>query len=339
MKKINVVIIGIGHDHCHDVFSCITSKDSSFNLLGIVFDKNDNGNYLKWQNDYDKYPHFDIEQALSLDNLDAVFIETDDLELSKYALMFAKKGVPIHMDKPGGQDKDEFDELISTCKRNNSILHLGYMYRYNPAVIELLKIVKSGELGKIYTVEAQMNISHPVSKRQWMRNFKGGMMNFLGCHLIDLVTLILGKPDSVTSFNTKSQNDVGEDIAFAILKYGENISTVNASSVEIDGFSRRHLVVTAEKACIEICPMEKYIDGAFYSTVKYKAYEETSLIKPGEITYGPFDRYKNMLEEFASIIRKEISNPYSLEHEKLVHDVLLSACETYGKEIKLWKQL
>jgi hypothetical protein len=33
-----------------------------------------------------------------------------------------------------------------------------------------------------------------------------------------------------------------------------------------------------------------------------------------------------MFNEFASIVRGEIENPYSYEYEKKMHDILLKAC-------------
>ena len=206
------------------------------------------------------------------------------------------------------------------------------MYRYNPSIKKAKELVKAGALGEIYYIEAQMNITHPIAKRKWLKNFNGGMMNFLGCHLVDVIVSILGKPDSVTSFNTSTKEELGNDISLAILKYGDTMSTVNATAVEIHGFARRHIVVVGEKAVIEIAPTEKVIDGELYSTSIYKTYGDNPFIQDATITYGPYNRYTEMLEEFASLIRKEIANPYSYEYEKLLHRVLLACCQDYGKE-------
>lgn len=75
------------------------------------------------------------------------------------------------------------------------------MYRYNPFVKELLQKVKNGELGDIISVEAQMNCMHSVNTRQWLANFPGGMMFFLGCHLIDLILQIQGMPERIIALN------------------------------------------------------------------------------------------------------------------------------------------
>ena len=37
------------------------------------------------------------------------------------------------MEKPGGTDKNMFNELIDVMKKTGKVFHTGYMYRYNPA--------------------------------------------------------------------------------------------------------------------------------------------------------------------------------------------------------------
>ena len=72
------------------------------------------------------------EEILAIPDLDAVVIETSELNLAKYALMAAERGLAIQMDKPGGISGEEFDTLIDLVKQKNLVFHTGYMYRYNP---------------------------------------------------------------------------------------------------------------------------------------------------------------------------------------------------------------
>lgn len=335
MKTINVVIAGIGHDHAHDAFECI-ERNSFYNIIGLVIEKDNNGNYERYKKQYDSYKHYELDEIETINNLDAVIVECDDKYLTRYATKFASLGLPVHMDKPGSQNKEEFDNLIKICKDNNGILHLGYMYRYNPSIQKAIEICRSGAIGKIYSIETDMSGGLSLEKRKWLSSFKGGMMNYLGCHLIDVIVSLLGKPESVISYNTKSVPEVGEDQGLAILKYDNVLATVKTSGVEFDGFSRRHIVINAEKMTIDICPIEQISDKTnLISTSIYKAPVIIPNVPIGKEIYGPIDRYETMFEEFALIVRKEIKNPYTLEHEQLLHDVLLASCSEFGKEIKL----
>jgi len=337
-KKIDVVLVGIGHDHAHFIFTHLIEENSDYNLLGIYIEENTNGFYDMHKKEYEKFTILS-ENDLYTIKVDAAFIESDDRLLTKLAMIFAHRNIPIHMDKPGGQNKEEFDELIATCKKNNVPLHLGYMYRYNPLIKEAFRIARSGAFGKIYGVNAEMSIRHPESKKDWLNNFNGGMMNFLGCHLIDVIICLLGKPDSVIPYNYRTREDKGEDMGFAILRYGNSISTVNTNCVEIGGYQRRHITIVGENLTIDIAPTEIGVrDYILKSKAIFQCEKVLDGVPVGEVVTEEYDRYQEMIDEFTKIIRKEIAPVYTLEHEQLVHDVLLAACGEYGKEVKLWKQ-
>ena len=321
MKKIKVVQIGTGHDHSFAPINSLKKRDD-VDFLGYVRIKDDNKTF-------DGVKELDYDEVLTMSDIDAVFIETEDKYLTEYAYEFVKRGIAVQMDKPGAQDKKTFDALFDLAKEKNVPLHLGYMYRYNPAIIKAIEMVKNGELGKIYYVEAQMNCFHSDEKRRWLKDYKGGMMNFLGCHLVDLVIRLQGVPDEIIPLNSSSWQDFGEDIGFAVFKYGNNSSIIKSTGVEIGGFMRRQIVICGENATIEINPTEYYVENGkqnadMYITLKKDI--ENWAYRPEKISFKPYDRYDDMYDEFFKIIRGEINNPYSYEYEKTLHDVLLKAC-------------
>ena len=322
MKKLKVVQIGTGHDHSFAPINSLKKRDD-VDFLGYVRIKDDNKTF-------DGVKELDYAEVLAMSDIDAVFIETEDKYLTEYAYEFVKRGIAVQMDKPGGQDKKTFDTLFDLAEAKKVPLHLGYMYRYNPAIIKAIEMVKNGELGKIYYVEAQMNCIHTDEKRRWLKDYKGGMMNFLGCHLVDLVIRIQGVPDEIIPLNSSSGQDFGEDIGFAIFKYGSNSSIIKSTGVEAGGFMRRQIIICGEKGTIEINPTEYFCENGNTKTNMYISLMSERgrdwWFRPGKITFGPYDRYDEMYDEFFKIVRKEIENPYTYEHEKILHDILLKAC-------------
>jgi len=322
MKKLNVVQIGTGHDHS---FAPINSlkKRTDIKFLGYV-------RVERETKTFDDIPELSYNEVLSMCDLDAVFIETEDKYLTKYAYEFVKRGIAIQMDKPGGQDKKSFDTLFDLAKEKNVPIHLGYMYRYNPAIKKIIDMVKSGILGKIYYVEAQMNCIHTDEKRKWLKDYKGGMMNFLGCHLVDLLLQIQGVPDEIIPLNAASENEFGEDMAFAVFKYGDNVSFIKSTGVEIGGFMRRQVVVCGEKGTIELNPTEYFAANGNMGSNMYISFvtdkDKGWSFRPEKLTFEPYDRYDEMYDEFFKIVRGKKQNPYSYEYEKLLHDTLLKAC-------------
>lgn len=333
MRKIKIAQIGAGHDHAADAIETLKLQNDIYDLVGYAVVEGDESVYESCRKAYENVKRMTVEEILNYPELDAVCIETEDRRLTEYAIKAAEKGLHIQMDKPGSESDKDFDRLVDLVKEKNLVFHTGYMYRYNPAVIKLKEDIKAGKLGEIYSVEAQMNCIHAPEKRQWLGNYPGGMMYFLGCHLVDLVYSICGAPDEIIPLNTSIGTDRvdAEDFGMAVFKYKNGVSFVKSTAVEIGGFERRQIVVCGTKGTVEIKPIEWYSDGisgvvAPLTTGVREAFDKGWQTK-GEYHDTPaYGRYDAMFRAFAAYVRAEKKNPYSYEYERELHKLILKAC-------------
>ena len=324
MKKIKIAQIGALHDHAAGIFPCMANYPDVFEIAGYATPDGEKPDY---EYAYDGYKEITVDEIFNIPELEAVTIETGEHNLTKYAIEAAKRGLHVHMDKPGGINPDEFDELIKIVKEKNLVLSMGYMYRFNPAVLEAKRLVQSGELGEIYAVEAQMNCYHPTEKRQWLEKFSGGMMFFLGCHLTDLVLQFMGEPEKIIPMNKVVGNEgtTSEDYGFAAFEYKNGTSFVKTCATESGGYMRRQLVLCGTKGTIEIKPFEYPKEDGIYSDMRickstvWEAYGEDK-------TFGPIKRYDDMMLHFAKEIRGEAERTVSLEYERMLHKAVLKSC-------------
>lgn len=340
MKKIKVAQIGVGHDHAVCAISTLKRLNNIFDLIGFCIVPEDSENTCTFESNkhfFEGVKQMELNEILNYKGLDAVVIETEDRALTKYSLLAAEKGLNIQMDKPGGISDSDFDKLINTVKEygkgKNLVFHTGYMYRYNPAVLKLKEDIANGKLGEIISVEAQMNCAHPVEKRNWLGNYPGGMMYFLGCHMVDFVYSIMGEPEEIIPFNCASGKGgtTSEDFGMAVFKYKHGVSIAKSSAVEVGGFERRQLVVVGTKGTVELCPLEWIMDKnpTVFSpqvTKIREAYDEFWHKKADYSESVPHDRYEAMFKAFASYVNKQSENPYSYEYERKLHKLLLKAC-------------
>ena len=74
------------------------------------------------------------------------------------------------------------------------MVQMGYMYRYNPAVVLLRTFLQQGWLGEVFEVHTVMSKVINSASRRALAEYPGGIMFELGCHILDLVIGILGKP-------------------------------------------------------------------------------------------------------------------------------------------------
>ena len=328
MKKIKVAQIGTStNSHGNSIFSSFKKNSDIFEIAGYVLPENEREKFPERMGEFEGYKELTLKEILENPKIEAVSVETEEIYLTKYAILAANHKKHIHMEKPGGVSLSDFEKLIEIVKKNRTVFHTGYMYRYNPYIIELKEQIENGELGKIISIEAQMNCIHQKEVRQWLNNFPGGMMFFLGCHLVDLIFSIQGAPKNIVPFNKCSGIDgvESDDFAMAVFEYENGVSFVKASAVEIGGFERRQLVVSGTKKTVEIKPLEWYVDDGIVSSRCIR----NSKIWTDKTNFEEsvaYDRYDSMMRSFGQIIRKEKQNPWSYDYELELYKTVLKSC-------------
>ncbi len=332
MRKIRIAQIGTNtHSHAPWVFDSLKKQSDVFELVGYALPENERERLPDKVKYFDGYPEMSVDEIMNDPTIEAVAIETDEIYLTKYATIAAEHGKHIHMEKPGGTDLAAFERLIETVREKGTVFHTGYMYRYNPAVRDLLTKIKAGDLGEIVSVDAQMSCLQPEFVRHWLKTFPGGMLFFLGCHLVDLIMQIKGAPQNVLPLNVSTGLDgtQSEDIGFAVLQYPNAVCTAKTSAVDFGGYARRSLVVTGSKGCVELRPLEWYASdkGGSYLYTGQTAYMSASWGDNGVYEQSEsYDRYDNMMASFAAMVRGEKENPYTLDYELMLYKTLLQAC-------------
>jgi predicted dehydrogenase len=96
----------------------------------------------------------EIEDVFHSD-VDAVVIATPvrtHYRLAKEALLHGKH---VLVEKPLTASVAEAEELVALAERQQRILMVGHTFEYSPAVNELRKLIQSGDLGRIYRIEAE----------------------------------------------------------------------------------------------------------------------------------------------------------------------------------------
>lgn len=314
--------IGIGHNHGESKMLAVRKFPELFEVVGYA---EENEEWVKKRGNlkaYEGLKRMSVQEII--EKSDAILVECDVWELTKYAKMCVEAGKHIHMDKPAGGSLKEYKELLDMAKEKNLVVQLGYMYRYNPAVKKCFKAVKNGDLGEIYSVNAEMSTFHSAEYKKWLTNFKGGIMYILGSHLVDLIVYMLGEPQKITSFLKHTGLD-GVDFAdnnLAVLEYEKALARIYVSSVEVNGWGRRQLMVSGSKGTINIVPLENTLTMTYadtkISTNPYEDMKETVAISDVPKNC----RYDEMMQDFYDYIMGTKENPFTYEHDYLVQKVL-----------------
>jgi len=322
MKKIKIGQIGIGHNHGEAKMKAVRKFPELFEIVGYA---EENERWIEKRGElkgYEGLPRMSVEAVIA--KSDAILVESDVWDLTRYAQMCVDAGKHIHMDKPASGTLEEYKYLLDTAKEKNLVVQLGYMYRHNPAVLKCFEHIKNGDLGEIYSINAEMSTFHKPEYKKWLTNFGGGIMYILGSHLVDLIVYLLGEPKKISSFlkHTELDGIDFEDNNLAVLEYDKALARIFVSSVEVNGFGRRQFVVSGSKGTVNICPLERPIKMTYSDTQMVdRPWENVCLDVPIENVSGDC-RYDDMMQDFYAYIMGTKQNPFTYEHDYLVQKVL-----------------
>lgn len=330
-RKIRLLQYGVRHEHAPGKLETFKLMSDDFEIVAVVDDSaRANPTYHTFPINLDGVKVIPEKGALDLEGIDAVAVETANVDLQEIALECAKRGLAMHLEKPCGETLTEFKNIVEICRRGNVPLQMGYMFRGNPAIRALWGFVKKGYLGEIISVEADMNHDYGDDSYQcYVGTFKGGIMYNLGCHLVDAIVPILGGlPKSAKAVIGNAAGDSKECLnrTEALLEYENATVLLKACSRIPNGVMRRRLRVDGTKGAFELSPIERFDGKDLTAVLTLK--EDAGEYRKGEtlLNFGvQRDRYEIQLKELASIIRGDIPNVDYYDHDLLVHKISLMA--------------
>lgn len=329
MKKIRIAQIGTGHPHAAGIMKTVREMTDVFEMVGVWEPQSEFAGNLIKNPVYKNINEMDMDELLERTDVDAVCIETTENVSCQYAKIVLAKGIPVFMDKPGGENAAEFEETVSFAREKNIPFHMGYMYRHNPAVQKCIELCEKGELGKIFSVETDMSIN--VGGEE-IGKYPGGMIYFLGCHLIDIVFRLLGRPCAIEnmSFSTHIDGHDSLDAGVVLYKYDGAVAIAKTYANAVNGFCGRRLTVCGSKGSAELLPIESFTEKGLVSTslkVTLKKDNPSSCFDCSKTyKFAEFDRYEFMMKSFAEDILKIKNNEYSYDYEINLHKLILESC-------------
>ena len=320
-QKIRVGQIGVGHAHASKLAVYRASTD--YEVVGIVEPDDELRLRAQSQPAFRDVPWMTQEELLNSPGLQAVLVETRVRDLLPTAEACVAAGKHIHLDKPAGESLPQFERILNDAKKQQLLVQMGYMYRYNPAILLMREFLDRGWLGEVFEVHTVMSKVVDAASREALAIYRGGIMFELGCHILDLVIGILGAPSEVASFNlhSSSHDDTLLDNMLCVLKYPRTIATVKSSAQEVEGFARRHFVVCGTGGTFHIQPLDA-------PSARVALAQQRGDYRAGyqEVTFSKYNRYEADAADMAKIIRGEKESDFSYDHDLTVQRTLLKAC-------------
>lgn len=94
-------------------------------------------------------PFARLEEALGDSNIDAVVIATPAEQHYPMGMQALRAGKSVFVEKPLALDVDHGLAMASEATKHGSVLMVGHLLRYHPAIIKIQELIANGSLGRI----------------------------------------------------------------------------------------------------------------------------------------------------------------------------------------------
>ena len=262
-----------------------------------------------------------VAEVLSSE-VDAVVIEGHIHQNLDYAEQALNAGKHVLLEKPAGVDLQHLQRVQELSVEQGLALQMAYMWRYNPAMFEILRLVRSGTLGQVFQYRG-----HIPKPQEWhvslagvYGRYAGGVYFEMAGHLIDFMVTVLGEPTAVRSVLGKHYGTRTEvDNAVVVHECANGIGIVDTTAMQA-GMDRRVEVHgtagTAIHAPLGSNNINLYLDEA---DGEYDAGWQ-------EVEVEAIPDSPSLLHELAATIRGDKEPDYSLEHDMAVQRTLFTGC-------------
>jgi predicted dehydrogenase len=196
-------------------------------------------------------------------DIDAVYVITPNALHHDEVIRVAKAGKHAICEKPMAINAREGQEMVDACKKANVKLLVGYRMHFEPKTLEIIRMRKDGEFGKILFFDglSGFTIGDPTQWRLKKELAGGGAMMDIGIYSINGARYMIGEePIWVTAQETKTNKEkfkegVDETIEFQLGfpsgAVASCLSTYNMSNLD-------RFFLDAEKGFAELYPATGY---------------------------------------------------------------------------------
>ncbi|MBN1474029.1 MAG: Gfo/Idh/MocA family oxidoreductase [Syntrophaceae bacterium] len=242
MGKIRVAVIGVGY--MGQRHARIFSELENTTLAGVCDESEERGRNISSL--YNVAVYSDYRRLIG--NVDCISIATPTKSHYAIAKDFLRNGIHVLVEKIITSKEKEALELIRLAKKNNLVLQVGHVERYNPAVIKLCELVSKPRFIECHRVG-------PYPGRGTETNIVKEVM----IHDLDIILRLTGsKIKTIDAFGTKVLSETA-DIVNARINFSSGC-IVNITASRVSEKPLRKIRVFQPKSYISLDYFNQTID-------------------------------------------------------------------------------
>jgi len=261
--RLGVALVGLGY-YSTDLLAPALQQTKNCYLAGIVTGTPSKAE--QWKKKYnipDKniYSYQNFDRIANNPDIDVVYVVLPPSMHREYAVRAAKAGKHVWVEKPMAVTARECQDMIDECRKNKVTLAIGYRLQHEPNTQEYIKLLRSGQLGKVRMVSCSAGY-YDARTDHWKqkKEMGGGVMYDMGVYVLQGARLATGEePIAVTAQQYTTRPDVYknglDETSMAQLVFPSGARAAVQTSY---GMNMNYLTVTCEKGELRMEPYQGY---------------------------------------------------------------------------------
>ena len=195
---LKLAYLGVWHSHAVMHVREAAQRPDEFQIVGM-YEREEAVRQQKWLQWTKHIPdiqvYANIEEVL-FSEADAVIVEGRIHQNLDYAERALQAGKHVLLEKPAGVDLARLEQLQAMAEKRGLQLQVAYMWRYNPAIYEMIRLAKAGALGDLFYFRGHIpkpKSWHPQIE-ETLSEYQAGVYFEMAGHLVDIMVTLLGEP-------------------------------------------------------------------------------------------------------------------------------------------------
>ncbi len=223
----------------------------------------------------------DLAAVLADPSIEAVVLATPAVTHARHALDALAAGKHVLVEKPLALSAADAEAVVAAAERAGRVLMVGHLMLFHPGFERLRRMMKEGELGKVYYLYAQrVNLGR-------LRKDENALWSLAPHDFSMILALLDEEPVSVTARGGVYLQQGIEDVVFVNLRFPSGV-LANVQLSWLDPRKERRLTVVGSKKMVEfddVHPVEKLriYDKGYDRPPAFTEYAEYLSIRNGDI--------------------------------------------------------
>jgi UDP-N-acetylglucosamine 3-dehydrogenase len=232
--------------------------------------------------------------------LDGVVIAAPTTAHLPLALAAIERGLPVLVEKPLAATVEDGIAIVRAARTRGVRVQVGHVERFNPAVLEMGRLLRAGWLSTIYAITSRRAGPFPARIRDV------GVTVDLGTHDVDMLCWIADeRPVRVYAETAQRLHATHEDLTFGLMHFPSGAT----GFLDVDWLTpakRRSLVAVGEEGMFELDYLTQKLTFT-RSNVEHPqmigGYATTFTGDVAEIPVANVEPLRDELDEFVRVLR------------------------------------